>query len=232
MKQDAVNIAFEEKVRRGIFAPVARHLTNLATAEDRLQDAICQTWLMYRRYAEEKSKILPDAILVHSCRQRAVDPGRNFVPAEGGCKNQDVLDPRAYRGGNVHVLRLQGVCEDQCADGNRELQSFCAEHMAIDPSRKIRSAIDLKQWIGELSHLDRYIMEQKYLGASTAQIAHDLGMPYRVVYQKTKEKGLELAKRAGVRITSGRNRREHDRGSREIDVAMKQVEAQAAYGEQ
>ena len=65
-------------MKRGIFSPVARHITNLADAEDRLQEAVCMTFEMAARYAE-RGQVLNDAILVHSCRLRAVDLGRRFV---------------------------------------------------------------------------------------------------------------------------------------------------------
>jgi hypothetical protein len=107
MTQAEANAAFDEKVRKGIFKPVARHLTDPTTAEDRLQIAICLTWLMFSVYALQKRKVLSDRILVHSCRQRAVDLDRDFIPADGGCRNQDVLDPRPYRDGKVEVHRLE-----------------------------------------------------------------------------------------------------------------------------
>jgi predicted RNA polymerase sigma factor len=77
-----LRVQFDKKVRHGIFNPVARRLP-VDIAEERLQDAICQTFEMYRRYALEKGKILPDAILVHYCRLRAVDPGRHFIRCDG-----------------------------------------------------------------------------------------------------------------------------------------------------
>ena len=65
---------FDAKVRWRIFQPVLRFLP-ADVGEDRLQDAICQTFAMFKRYALEKHVLLSDAILVHSCRQRAVDFG-------------------------------------------------------------------------------------------------------------------------------------------------------------
>ena len=41
-----------------------------------------------------------------------------------------------------------------------------AEALASNPARKIRSAIDLESWIGELSHRDRYIMAARMAGYS------------------------------------------------------------------
>lgn len=72
---------FENKIRRGIFNPVARFLPE-EVREDRLQDAIAQTWAMYERYAE-RGELLEDAILVHSCGLRATDPSRHYVPCDG-----------------------------------------------------------------------------------------------------------------------------------------------------
>jgi hypothetical protein len=227
MTEKEINEQFTAKIQRGIFKPVARHLTNLSSAEDRLQDAIAQTWWMYRRYATEKNTILPDAILVFSCRQRAVDLNRNFVPADGR-RSQDVLDPRAYRDRKVEVLRLDGVADEQCSDGDRDIQSFHAEYMAANPSRKIRSAIDLERWVGQLSGLDRFVMEQKYIGSSMAEIAAELGMPYGQVYYHARQKGLELATRAGVRIGG---RRVRHKSQDDIDAAMRQADDVAAHGE-
>ncbi len=69
MTQQELRSSFNDKVKRGIFSPVARHITNLADQEDRLQEAICMTFEMAARYAE-RGQVLNDAILVHSCRQR------------------------------------------------------------------------------------------------------------------------------------------------------------------
>jgi hypothetical protein len=56
MTEQEINERFTAKVRRGVFRPVARHLTNLAEAEDRLSDAIAQVWWMYRCYAVERGQ--------------------------------------------------------------------------------------------------------------------------------------------------------------------------------
>jgi len=219
MTELEVNQAFDQKVRRGIFRPVARHLTNEATAEDRLQDAIAQTWWMYRRYATEKGKILDDGILVHSCRQRAVDLDRRFVGKDGAtCRNHDVYDPRCFRDGNVEVYRIDGVHDDDSPEGDRQVQIGWAEAMAANPGRKIRSAIDLETWIGELTYRDRYLMTQKMAGFSTAQIAADLNLSLGTVHQKLKKLGLELAARACVCIDFSKEKRGRRRDSRD-DVA-------------
>jgi hypothetical protein len=91
MTQQELRSSFNGKVKRGIFSPVARHITNLADAEDRLQEAVCMTFEMAARYAE-RGLVLNDAISVHSCRLRAVDLGRGFV-RDDAHPRRDVMPP-------------------------------------------------------------------------------------------------------------------------------------------
>ncbi len=227
--EDALNKSFDEKVRAGIFQPVARHLTNESTAEDRLQDAVSQTWQMYYRYATEKDNVLHDAILVHYCRRRAVDLDRHFVPADG-CRRKDVLDPRAYRDKKVEVHHLDGICED--GEGDHALQVGLAEVMASAPERKINSALDLESWLRDLSRQEREILKGKVDGFTIAEIASDLGLNSSKVFQEAKRLGLDLAARAGVKIDFSKERRgggrSRSRKSRGIDATMREAEASAA----
>ena len=223
MTQEQINKQFSRKVRAGIFNPVRRHLTNNLTAEDRWQDAVAQTWWMFSRYATDKGKILDDGILAHSCRQRAVDLDRHFVPADGTWRNQDVFDPRAYRDGKVEMLKIDVTQEDGGAEGERGLHVGFAEALASNPGRKIRSAIDLESWIGGLSHRDRYIMEARMAGHSLGQIAHELDVSTSNIFARARELGLELAARAGVGIDlTGRGR---PRKNRDLEAAMLEADA-------
>jgi hypothetical protein len=226
MTDKEINEQFTAKVRRGIFKPVARHLTNVASAEDRLQDAIAQTWLMYRRYIVEKNKVLDDAILVHSCRQRAVDLDRNFVPAAGTHRRRDVLHPRNYRDSKVEVLRLEGVAEDGSPEGDRPLQLGYADQLTHNPSRNIRSAIDLRAWVGRLNHRDRALMTLTMAGHELTRAAHLLDMPYPHVYRRQKQLGRELAHRAGVRILASKGSRQNPPGKMHRRVRSHCLDAQ------
>jgi hypothetical protein len=199
MTEKEINEQFTAKIEKGIFKPVARHLTNMASAEDRLQDSICQVWMMFRRYAK-RGKVLPDAILVFSCRQRAVDLARHFVPADGTWRNQDVMDPRCFRDGKAELLRLDGVCDDQNAEGDRTLEIGLADELCQSTERKMNSAMDLEQWVGGLAFRDQALMAGKMAGFETTRLAHDLSLPYGVTYQREKQLGHELARRAGVSI--------------------------------
>jgi hypothetical protein len=207
MTHAEINAAFSDKVRRGIFKPVARHLSDFAAAEDRLQAAICMTWEMFARYAAERNAVLSDGILVHSCRQRAVDLSRDFVPADGGWRNQDVLDPRAYRDGKVEVLRLDGPAPDGSREPDRVLEISYAEAMALRPERKMNSAIDLESWVKQQSSMDQLILEKRMEGYTLEQIAFDLDLTTSKVFERSKALGLELAGRAGVRIEMEKEKR-------------------------
>lgn len=203
MTDTEINQAFDHKVRKGIFNPVARYLTNLATAEDQLQDAICQTWMMYRRYADEKGVILDDALLVKKCRWVASDLDRRFVGKNGAtCRNKDVYDPRCYRDGHVMVYRLDGI-DAESGESDRALEIGLAEAMAASPERKLNSAMDLEEWVGELSHRDRGLMEMKMAGYPTSRVASELDQTYYSVRKRERELGFELAGRAGVWIDRG-----------------------------
>ena len=215
MNHNEVDQLFAEKIERGIFNPVRRHIKIDHEAEDRWQDAVAQTWSMYRRYALEKDTVLSDAILVHSCRLRATDLNRRFCGTLGAHRtNQDVLDARAYRDGHVRVYRLGGIHDDEQADGaDRSIEVSLAESMAEDPEQKWNSAIDLERWVGNQTFQDRGILTGKMEGKTTKEIAHETHLPYQVTWRKEKELGQELAERAGVKIRSSQKharRRQHD----------------------
>ena len=207
MTATEINAAFSNKIRRGIFKPIARHLTDETTAEDRMQIAICMTWEMFRRYAAERNVVLSDGILVHSCRQRAVDLDRDFVPSDGHCRNQDVLDPRAFRDGRVEVLRLDGPEPSAAREPDRTVEIGYAEAMALRPERKMNSAIDLEGWVGQQTSCDQLILEKKMEGYTLEQIAYDLDLTTSKVFDRSKALGLELAAKVGVHIDLGSERR-------------------------
>ena len=202
MNEQQLNEEFTDKVNRGIFDPVRRHIVIEHEAEDRWQDALAQTWSMYRRYAMEKDTILEDAILVHSCRQRATDLNRRFVGTLGAHQtNQDVMDPRAYRDGLVRVYRLGGIHDDEQADGtDRAIEVSLAECRSEDPEERWNSAIDLQSWMGQQAFKDQAILTGKMEGRSTKDVAHELHTPYMVIWRREKALGHELAARAGVEI--------------------------------
>lgn len=201
MTRQELNEKFDQKVRNGMFRPILRHLTDENTAEDYLQDAVCQTWQVYCRNIEEKGKVLDDALLIHACKLRAVDMSRRFVGADGArCRNQDVLDKRLYRDGKVMVLRIDGFQDEQTPDGDRQVQIGWAEATNITPEREMNSALDLETWIGDLPFKDQDLMKLKYLGHGCRDITNKLDLPYMPTYRRIRQLGHDLADRAGVHI--------------------------------
>ena len=216
MNQQQLNEEFSNKIKRGIFNPVDRFITNRAEAEDRLQDAVCQTWAMYSRYATERDVVLEDAILVHSCRQRATDLARRFVGANGAmCRNQDVMDPRVYQSELATVLRLDWDDVDEGHDGRHSQEVGLAREVADDPEPRWISALDLQAWVGDQCFQDQGILSRKMEGHTTKELAHEIHLPYLVTWRKEKALGADLAARAGVLIKSrgkrcGRPRKQNE----------------------
>ena len=205
MTQQEINQEFSAKVRRKIFHPVKRHLKIEHEAEDRWQDAVAQVWAMFSRYAV-RGEILDDALLVHACRLRATDMDRRFVGTLGAHRtNQDVLDPRCYRDGHVHVYRLGGIHDaEQAGETDRAMEVSLAETAAEDPELRWNSAIDLESWIGNQTFQDQGLLSGKMEGKTTKEVAHESRLPYMVAWRKTRDLGHELADRAGVEIRTSK----------------------------
>ena len=191
---------FENKIRRGIFNPVARFLPE-EVREDRLQDAIAQTWAMYERYAE-RGELLEDAILVHSCGLRATDPSRHYVPCDGYQRKRDALDPRNFLEGHVEVLRFGDFDTDderRCPDEDEAPIGFgLAEATSANPVRKILSAIDLTAWLDELPADDRQMLQLRVAGFTLEETAAKLGVSTSNIFARCKRLGSVLAERVGV----------------------------------
>jgi hypothetical protein len=196
--------AFEDKIRRGIFRPIERHLPE-DVREDRLQDAIALTWAMYERYAL-RGELLDDAILVHSCTLRATDASRYYVPCEGYQRKRDALDPRNYMAGTVEVLRLADLHEEEDDEAHqvdrrdKPISVGFAELRCTNPVRKILSAIDLTAWLAGLAPEDRQTLELRGAGYTLEETADKLGVSLSVVFARCRRLGEELAERAGIPI--------------------------------
>lgn len=188
---------FDQKVRRKLFRPVARHLPE-HVAEDRLQEAICLTYEMFARYAA-RGTILPDAVLVHSCRQRATDAGRRFVATDSQ-PLKDVLDPRHQLARRFEVLSLDGLLTDEgeqpASDGDREVAFRAA--MQHDPTREILSAIDLLEWFGRQTGRDQQMLALRFAGFTLGEIADEVRLAPPVVCARLHALGTDLAVHAGL----------------------------------
>ena len=200
MNSDELRLAFDAKVRKGIFAPVGRHLPD-DVREDRLQDGICMTWAMFERYAE-RGEVLNDAILVHACRLRATDASRYYVPADGQRK-KDVFDPRSYMSGKVEVLRLDGIDDTNGSDATSSLGY--ADVYADDPTTKLMSALDLSAWLVELPEEDQELLALRASGYTLEETGLRMGMSTSFAFGRSRRLGEELAERAGVSIVQTKN---------------------------
>jgi len=202
MTQKEIRSSFDQKVRRGIFKPVARRLSG-PEAEDRLQDGICQVFEMFARYAREKDKVLDDGILVHSCKQRALDLGRRFV-RDDAQPARDVLHPLNYLKGKVEVLRLDGLLGDDgeflAQDEAEALVPGLATALQVNPQRDIISAVDLEAWIALLTDTDQEFLSMRQAGSTLREIAEALDVSISKVFSRLKLLGLLLADRAGLPV--------------------------------
>jgi DNA-directed RNA polymerase specialized sigma24 family protein len=195
MTEAQLRSAFEQKVRAGVFRPVLRYLVGDPDGgEDRLQDATCQVWEMFRRYGLDRKVELPTPILVHACRLRAVDRSRHFAPRHGAHKNADVFSEQAYRQGRVEVLRLEDL-EDGLAEVGNE-----------NPERNIQSGIDLVDWTNELGGGDRTAVLARMIGEGYQEIAERTETSCSGAFQRVQKLGHELAERTGTSIRRRRRR--------------------------
>jgi hypothetical protein len=160
------------------------------------------TFEMAARYAE-RGQVLNDAILVHSCRLRAVDLGRGFV-RDDAQPARDVLHPLNYAKGRVAVLRLDGLVDDDgdfVAQGDVEaLVPGLATALQVNPQRDIISAVDLEAWVASLAPADRELLAMRQMGATLADIAEHLDVSISKVFSRTKTLGLLLADRTGLPV--------------------------------
>jgi hypothetical protein len=184
-----VSQAFAEKVRAGIFRPVARHLRE-DLVEDRMAEGIGMAFEQFINRAAE-GRLMPDALLVRACHLRATDLSRRLAGAEGAQPKKDVYDERAFKEGHVELLRLDGLDE-----GEGMFLGF-AEPEVPNPARKLVSAIDLENWVAGLGDQDRLMLALRQGGHTLTEIGVMVGRSTSFVFARLNELGRELAERAG-----------------------------------
>src|SRR5512138_3785705 len=170
MTTEEIREQFEMKVRAGIFRPVLRHITG-NDPEERLAEAVAMTFELYARKAKA-GVLLDDAVLVHHCRLRAIDLGRQFV--KGGQRLRDAMDPRNFHRGRLELLRIDGIPDEDGdfkteEDGNVVIG--LADGLAQDPTPRIIGAIDLESWARTLPEADRAVLAARYQGHTLQETA-------------------------------------------------------------
>ena len=209
MTTEEIREQFEKKVRAGIFRPVIRHITG-NDPEERLAEAVAMTFELYARKAKA-GVVLDDAVLVHHCRLRAIDLGRQLV--KGGQRLRDAMDPRNFHRGRLELLRIDGIPDEDGdlhgeEDGNVVIG--LADGLAQDPTPRIIGAIDLERWARTLPEGDRAVLAARYQGHTLQETAEAMDSSISAVFARLKRLGGELAHRAGVTITKKpRKRRTH-----------------------
>jgi hypothetical protein len=190
-----VSRAFAEKVRAGIFRPIARHLRE-DLVEDRMAEGIGMAFEQFINRAAE-GRLMPDALLVRACHLRATDLSRRLAGAEGAQPKKDVYDERAFKEGHVELLRLDGLDE-----GEGMFLGF-AEPEVPNPARKLVSAMDLEKWIRGLGDQDRLMLALRQGGHTLTEIGVMVGRSTSFVFARLNELGRELAERAGLEAGAG-----------------------------
>jgi hypothetical protein len=190
-----VTDAFAEKVRAGLFRPVARHLRE-DLVEDRMAEGIGMAFEQFIHRTAE-GRLMPDALLVRACHLRATDLSRRLAGAEGAQPKKDVYDERAFKEGHVELLRLDGLDE-----GEGMFLGF-AEPEVPNPARKLVSAIDLENWVAGLGDQDRLMLALRQGGHTLTEIGVRVGRSTSFVFARLNELGRDLAQRAGLEGGSG-----------------------------
>ncbi len=203
MTQLEIREEFGRKVRKGLFRPVSRYISNVADREDRLAESVAMTFEMFQNYIQEKGTVLDDGILVHSCRQRAVDLHRRFVKTD--CQpGRDVMHPLNYTQGRVQVYRLDGMLDEHgdflAQDEVEALVPGLATALQVNPQRDIISAVDLEAWVASLAEPDQQLLAMRQAGATLKEAAEHLDVSISTVFSRLKSLGLVLAERAGLPV--------------------------------
>jgi hypothetical protein len=184
-----VRDAFAQKVKRGIFDPVARHLRE-DLRDDRLAEGVALTFEKYAKEAEQGT-VLDDALLVHVCRLRATDLSRRVAGA-GGCQpKRDVLDER-----NRAQVGLVHLDDPEQEDG-------LAVAMSSNPTRRVHGALDLHAWFATLEQDERELLALRQAGHTLTEIGEAIGASTSAVFQRLRRLGHELAERAQVVAYAG-----------------------------
>ena len=189
MDIDTTRAAFDEKVRAGIFNPVARHLHD-EIREDRLAEGIASAWRIYRTHDGD----VDSALLVHHARLRACDVSRQIA---GGYSKTDVLDARHT--GKVEVVHLDGDHLDGDDIG-------LARALSSDPTHRIFGAISLRRWLEGLPEEDCRMLELRMAGHTLEETAEKMNVSTSTVFARTRKLGLELAQRAGIEVRVKKNK--------------------------
>ena len=180
MTRADLRAAFDQKVRAGLFKHVARRAP-AHLREDLLQDAICQTWEAFVRYAMA-GKTLTDKNLVQLCYWKLIARrGRSFVrlTARPRC---DVLHWR-----NFARIPLVFLDETPSKGGDPRPCGPSDAAIATAPAQETRLAcLALNAWLDGLESRDKKILRLREAGQGQRAIAQKLGIAPWAVKERLK----------------------------------------------
>ena len=151
-----VNSAFTEKVKAGLFAAADRATDGYYDADDRRQEALCQTWRFYEHHCA-LGREPEDAALVYIYRRRARSRSDRFVP-RARRRAVDVFDA-IIRDHGVRLMR-----DDDVVARIRE-----------ETEASVEASIDAKRFIAALSEENRAFVLGRLAGETTRELAARLG---------------------------------------------------------
>jgi len=219
VNEDEIRKTFGEKVRRGMFRSVERHLPDLCR-EERMAEGLALTFELFRKKALD-GELLDDALLVHACRLRAIDCTRCLVRQEGCERGRDVLELRNFWAGKVEVLHLDGVLgedEEQPGDGDPTVEAAALDAVSTNPTARIISAISLGEWLEHLEDSEVKLMALRLQGFTLGELASELGLGVTTVCHRLHRLGEQLAAHAHLPVPR-RPRRARDGSSTGFTLA-------------
>jgi hypothetical protein len=201
VNEDEIRRTFEQKVKRGMFRSVERHLPDICR-EERMAEGLALTFELFRKKALD-GELLDDALLVHACRLRAIDCTRCLVRQEGCERGRDVLELRNFWAGKVEVLHLDGVLgedEERPGDGDPQVAAAALNAVSSNPTARIISAISLAEWLEQLEGGDVKLLALRLQGFTLAELASELGLGVTTVCHRLHRLGEELAAHAHLPV--------------------------------
>ena len=204
--QNDINRAFCEKIERGIFDPVRRHIAGWWNEDDVWQDSLCQLFRDFRS-AAIKGHPTDDGALVHGMRLRCFDISHRFTSGKG--RRRDPMGRQAQYLDGVECLRFDGLVEAE--DGpygepgvsHENPMSFVTElsmRQTVDIEDRLNSAFDLRSWIAEQTGTDQALLEARYAGCTLKEAGALVKCSQSHASRRLLDLGHDLAASSGLPV--------------------------------
>lgn len=154
--------AFDQKVRAGIFRNVGSFLPPWVR-EDRVQDAICRTWVGFVRYAE-RGKLLTDGQLVRLCHWKVIDRRHRGFADMSLMPKYDIMNERNHE--RFALVPVDEAPDDAWWNLRAETQTA----LATGDEETMMEIVDLRRWFRSLTPRDRTLVHLRAVGHTLAEI--------------------------------------------------------------